>query len=132
VRSVSVNHEKLLARLKGGRKKHYEAYKIAYRGWLTEMAEEIENATLLINDAIDDGDEGIGEMKAIKLSTPPRNYLEDYDVAIDMIECGTEQNYELSATEFRQYMRDEWEWKLGFGLANAKYEGFSHAYDGGA
>jgi len=53
--------------------------------------------------------------------SPPVSYVEAYDTAIKMLELHTASNIELSATEVRCLVMDEWDWSRGFLEVNKGY-----------
>lgn len=44
----------------------------------------------------------------------PENHQDDYDRAIDMLKMSVSETIELSAQEFDQLVRDNWQWKQEF------------------
>jgi len=38
-----------------------------------------------------------------------------------MLEASLDEELELSANEFQQYMQDNWSWKRSFAMSSAKY-----------
>lgn len=52
---------------------------------------------------------------------PPVDHCEVYANAIAMLEWGTEEHVELEADEFRQLVRDEWDWSDDFLSSNSAY-----------
>ena len=71
--------------------------------------------------------EKLEELKAgkpIHLSTgmiPPPEYLSAYDTAIQMLEWTSDPVITLTATEFRQFVMDEWDWLDTFLSSNSSY-----------
>ncbi len=53
----------------------------------------------------------------------PADFSEVYVNSIGMLEWSTEETVELGADEFRQLVRDEWDWQSGFLATNAAYSG---------
>lgn len=53
--------------------------------------------------------------------TPPADYTEVYVNSIEMLEWNKDESIQLGADEFRQLVRDEWDWSEGFLTQNANY-----------
>ena len=51
----------------------------------------------------------------------PMDMTETYDTAILMLEMSVDENIELSAMEFQQYVEDRWHWTNQFDCSNAMY-----------
>lgn len=52
---------------------------------------------------------------------PPMDYSEVYENSIAMLEWHTEDTVMLEADEFRQLVRDEWDWSTEFYAGNRAY-----------
>jgi hypothetical protein len=53
--------------------------------------------------------------------SPPADYSEVYQNSIAMLEWNTDETVELEADEFRQLVRDEWDWMGSFLSGNSGY-----------
>lgn len=51
----------------------------------------------------------------------PANFTSDYDEVIAMLEWTTDTEVELDRHQFKQYVQDEWAWKLGFAATKSAY-----------
>jgi hypothetical protein len=113
--AVLVPREKLLATLRENRAKHADEYAAAHDGW-EEARIAYLRETLAKAEAGEDFD--------IHFSGPePREWLDDYDTAIAMLDWSQEEWIELSREEFQQYVLDEWKWKDVFRSTNVGYVG---------
>lgn len=63
-----------------------------------------------------------GEVVALTFTlSPPLDYSEVYVNSIQMLEWNTAEAVELAADEFRQLVRDEWDWRDTFLHSNSAY-----------
>jgi len=51
----------------------------------------------------------------------PENHLEDYDRILEMLSFETRDTIELSESEVRKYIQDNWEWSSSFIANSASY-----------
>jgi len=51
----------------------------------------------------------------------PMNQTPEYDQAIRMLEMSVEDEVELTAGEFSQFVMDRWHWKQQFSATNSAY-----------
>lgn len=113
MKTIKVNKSELLSHLRTNRDNHVEEYNdalILYRAALTEAFKEALKKAKN-NEDVD---------HYIKLERP-QNYLDSYDNAIDMLIWSTEDIIELDQVEFKQYVRDEWNWKQAFTAVARSY-----------
>ena len=110
---IQITTTNLVAKLKENRKKHeaeYEKLNKAYRE--------------AIVDSMSSKLRAIKEGKDINLifSIPrPENHVEDYDLAITMLEYETREEIEIERNEFEQYILDKWGWECGFNATKTFY-----------
>ena len=53
--------------------------------------------------------------------TQPEDMTKEYDVAIKMFEMTCDEEVELSTSEFRSFVMDDWDWKDSFTTSNSQY-----------
>ena len=51
----------------------------------------------------------------------PENHTKDYDKAISLLEASLDEEFELSYSEFNQYVNDDWAWKETFMTCSGSY-----------
>lgn len=51
----------------------------------------------------------------------PEDHTRDYEVALEMLEWEVGDTVELDHTDFRRYVRDEWEWRASFAANTQAY-----------
>lgn len=112
---ITVDKDKLLKALRRNRTTHVEEFDEAERGYRTATEKELRK---MLADVLDG--------RPFRSSTDlvaPVSHEKDYDVAIDMLEWSTASQVVVSAGQFRQYVRDEWDWKKSFKTSTARYVG---------
>lgn len=107
LKPVTVNKEKLLQILGTNREKHIAIYQEAQKGYRDE-------AKKLLSNRLDD-------FNVIKLdpdlsfSLPkPVSHMDSYNKAIGMLEWSIDKNIELDASQFDNFVNDNWSWQFGF------------------
>ena len=110
---ITVSTHRLLTTLKMNRDTHLDVFKRAMVKYREKVIEELDRA---IKDA-----KGGGKIRTTFQILQPINQVHDYDVAIDMLKMHTEETLPLSETEFRQYVKDEWNWSRQFTASNMSY-----------
>lgn len=56
------------------------------------------------------------------------NHTEDYDLILDMLEDTDDNFVELTQQEYKQYVKDQWNWRAGFKAANSVYSRLADDY----
>lgn len=126
----------VVARLQENRAKHLQAYDQACRDYADAVIEDAHAKERKFPEALarvlaDFGNWTPGtplppvvypghELASFDLS-PPTSYVHQYDVIIDQLQAGVEEEVELDDVSFRAFMRDEWDWSLTFSSSNAVY-----------
>lgn len=112
----------VLSKLKENERVHRETYEDALKNWhqkmltdLRRLAREFKKATPKDSLDINLYNQLISE------NTQPRSYLTEYEIAIEWIENSVDEKILLTQSQFRQYIKDNWEWTDEFIVANAKY-----------
>lgn len=112
---IKVDKHQLLETLKENRKNHVNTYDEvleSYRAKGVELlAEHIER---IRNGAVE---------KIVVTLPQPKNYEEEYDRAIAMLEWSEDEYIELYEHEFDSYVMDKWDWKREFNTTAASYSG---------
>jgi len=113
--STKVERIKLLATLKANLDKHAAVVQEAREGYVRQAKKELERRLEQIRK---------GQVVSLHFSlNPPQDYSEVYKNCISMLEWNTAPFVDLKADEFRQLVRDEWDWSEGFYHSNSTYSG---------
>lgn len=109
---VTVKRTDLIERLKRNRKKHQKEYGEAIALWQEDLAKIVAgmDASKLRHFPDD-----LSEME----TNCPVSFLDEYDDIIDMFEMGINREILLDSEAFRNFCRDEWDWKSD--IAGNKY-----------
>lgn len=112
---ITVLKANLLEKIKENRAKHAATVLLANQKYREAT---INKLTSMLQDA--------SSGKAIRNSTclkPPEDYTNNYDVVIEMLEMTISSEIQISESQFRQYVRDEWDWKHQWEVTTASYIG---------
>ena len=110
---VKVAKKELLSILNTNRKAHRAIFEEAQRGYRKDAIEALDNA-------LQDAKGGRRINMVIRLDAPI-DQTADYDMAIRMVEMSVDENIEISETDFRNYVLDNWHWKANFASTNTYY-----------
>lgn len=125
-RTVTVELGALVTKMKENRARHSELYLEAMEGYRDECVRVCKSASKEAHEIAARGD-GLLDLQALQALRPPVSYLKAYDEAITLFEweCGeqevntAEKVIDLTVTEFRSYVLDEWAWAEGWHVSNA-------------
>lgn len=110
---IQVKKARLLKTLKKNRKKHRDIF-------LKAQEKYREEAIRVLDERLDNARKG----KKINLSISlpePRDFTEEYDTAIQMVEWAEGDSIELDQTSFEQYVLDKWGWQNIFAANTRPY-----------
>jgi hypothetical protein len=63
-----------------------------------------------------------GKITALRFDLQvPEDHTDDYELAIKMLELHSHDHIEMSASDVRTLMMDEWDWLRSFLFTNARY-----------
>jgi len=113
MKTINVNKSELLDILKKNRTTHKKDYEESMTEYRKEVIERLRHI-------LQQAEEG-GEIKTSIQMIEPFNQLNDYDLAIQMLEMDSSVVVELDQDEFRQYVNDEWTWKRNFASNTMTY-----------
>jgi hypothetical protein len=107
MQQIEVDKSALLQDLKANRKNHTKEYAEAMESYQKVIIEWFKEQLRLAKakQPYETFYQGEGE---------PEDHTADYDVAIDMLEATLSATIPLTTQEFRQYVRDEWNWQMEF------------------
>jgi hypothetical protein len=119
--NISMNRSYLIGRVRGNRDKHDKDYAKAHAAWRQVFALELAR---LQAQAVE-GYRGLARRlrKFLDKNPEPKSHGREYDAAIEMLELSVDDTVTVHAHEFRQLVRDEWDWKDDWVVTNAQYSG---------
>lgn len=100
---VRIKKEDLLKVLKDNREKHAADYDKATAGFRKLLEKELNDKL----KAVIGGKQVKLKFKSIK----PVSHLNEYDDVIGMIELSTDAEFEINSQQYKQYIKNEWEWE---------------------
>ncbi len=123
MQSVNVSKSDLVGILTKNRKAHTDEYKkalLGYREEIRERSDGIMEASCKSDADIDT--DHIKEMASKLYMLPePEDHTDDYAQAIEMLDMSVDSSVPLSHREYKQYVRDEWDWSARLLASNTFY-----------
>jgi hypothetical protein len=113
MQQVTIKKTALLEKLKENRKEHKSDYTISLKGYKIEAKKKYEKALRKL--------EKKGKVTERFNLNCPQAYLAQYDTAIEMLEMSEETEFELTRSEFKQYVQNKWAWSDQFNMSNNAY-----------
>jgi hypothetical protein len=113
MRTVKVNKEELLTKLRENRDQHREVFLKAQDGYRQFLIKELEQR-------LDEAQKGMKVDRFIRLEEP-EDHTSDYDRVIMMAEMSIDDEITLSDVDFGQYVMDNWAWKQAFAATAGTY-----------
>lgn len=111
--TVRCDVEQLLKTLSENRTRHQKVVEEARQGFLKVAEERLLKQVAQLKE---------GKIKRISVNlSPPEDMSSAYTTALKMLELHTEDTIELSASEVRMFVEDEWDWADKFWTVNAAY-----------
>lgn len=114
---VTIAKDELLKALRANLQKHKEEFETAFRGYRNLCVKELRRRAREVKA----GNAGDPRSWMRFDLQPPRNHERDYKQLIDMLEMAQEEEFKIDGTQFRQWVKDEWEWKDDFESTTAMY-----------
>lgn len=112
--NIKVKTAVLLDTLKKNREEHIAEYaeaKVEYKKVIIkELAAKLKAAKA-------------GKPFDFKFSPKPENFVESYNTIIAKLEWTTQDEIELTDSEVKQYIQNEWTWKNQFAVSTSSYIG---------
>lgn len=111
--SVRVRRDAVLAKLRTNRDGHRAVFEEALEGFHKAV---VEHLTKALKDA------KAGKSFQWQAHLPqPEDHTKDYDRVIALLEMSLDNELELPATDFAQYVLDDWGWKGNFLATSSNY-----------
>lgn len=117
-RTVTVNVQNLLDKMRTNRVEHQEIYTEAMAGYRTECVALLRKRLDQAESVAESGDGTVSLGFSLR---KPTSHVEEYDTIIEMLEWTTEATVELAMGEFNAWVRDRWDWQRTFLESNSMY-----------
>ena len=112
---VRIGKNELVNKLRENREKHHEHVKKAEKGYLKAVKEDLEQLLQIVNDG------KIPNFRSLYKLQQPINKIEEYDIALQMLDMSTDDIIELTQDDFKKYVLDKWDWTADLIASNTKY-----------
>ena len=113
MRTVKIKVSTLRNQIKQNRDKHAIEFQEAQKAWRNEVILKLESNLANAKSG--------GEVETFVDLPAPVSHIEEYNRLISMLEWTEDEIVELGATEFDQYVNDNWNWKQSFVTTNSLY-----------
>jgi hypothetical protein len=118
--SIKAKKDAILAQLEKNLEGHAKMVAEARDGYIKRATAELEKRLIQIKE---------GKLVALTFTLKvPKDYSSVYRTTISMLRAHTGDEIELSATEYRQLVEDEWDWIRDFAGSNASYSSSTRDY----
>jgi len=113
MRTVRIDKQQFITKVRGNRDNHQNVLQTAQDGYHLRMERELERRL---------HDLRRGRRIDQYLALPePEDHTEDYERVLTMAEMSVEDVVELSADDFATFVMDQWHWKQSFTDTTARY-----------
>lgn len=113
MRTVTVNREDFLVRVRENRNNHRQVFEEALEGYRNRLTLELERR-------VRDLKRGRHIDQYIGLPEP-EDHTSDYERIVAMAEMSVSERIELTEDEFAMYIMDQWRWKQSFTDSTDRY-----------
>lgn len=110
---VTIKKDELIKEITANRDQHQEIFEEALEGYKKEIVKVLEKRL----EAARQGKRVSHHINLVQ----PENHLNDYERILQMLKMSTQDEITIGESQFAQYVRDEWDWKRNFLMANAHY-----------
>lgn len=118
MKNVTIEKARLLETLKANRETHNADFDLAWDAFKAKAEHNFKQRL----DWLKTLEKGAKVDLYVHMDVP-ENHDEDYERAIEMLDWEVGDQVELTESEFRMYVQDNWSWKGKFSAENAYYTG---------
>jgi hypothetical protein len=115
MQTITVQRKKLLEKLTSNCDLHAKEFEAALMGYQKA--------------ALSEGHREMGKLerdpkhRMLFTEVPPQDHRGDYGRAIRMLEMSVDDNVQITHDDFARFVDDDWDWRAGWTMSNAKYLG---------
>jgi len=117
MKTITVSKEDLKSALVKNRTAHVKDFNLATENYWLRAEAEVERLLRRVKGKRVDNNELFINLQK------PESHETDYDTALEMLEWHMSDTIEVSQTEFKQFIQDEWQWKRNFAATTQFYNG---------
>lgn len=114
MKQVTINKDKLIEAITTNRDVHVAEYKVMLEEY---MKQAISGATVLLKSLV----KGDSSTKLNLDLRKPLNMEQSYTDALDMLQYEEESTVTLTDREFKNLIKDDWEWSNTFAMSKTAY-----------
>lgn len=115
MRTITVNKDELLIKLRANRENHVAEYEEAKANYRDKVVAALKERAMDIQKG--------GDVN-IRFDLPePRSFADQYDDAIAMLEWHQDDEIDLDHGEFQQFVQNQWHWSQQFAGVTQQYLG---------
>jgi len=113
--TVRINKAKLIEVIEYNKANHLKEYKEAKEGYAEEFTRQLNEKLEMLNE---------GEIPSVYFENLPKpeSHVGEYETALSMLSYSVDEEIELSADAFRNYVLDDWGWKHSFSTTLSNYK----------
>lgn len=111
---VRVTKADLVKALEDNRAEHRQIFEEAISAWQKRVIERL-------NTMVEQAKQGPDLVELVIGLPRPEDHTKDYNRVIRMIEMSQDDEFELTAYDFSQYVMDEWGWQAAFLTSSSEY-----------
>lgn len=115
MKQVRVKKEELLSILKKNKAEHREIFLKAQEKFREVAIKELDRMLKAARDSQPFVLERVARL------VQPKDFTAEYDRAIKMLEMSVDDNVEITAQEFQNFVQDIWHWSRDWALSNSGY-----------
>ena len=104
--TVTVPKATLLAAIQANRTKHAESYAAAMIAYRKAYTDEVHAHFITATQG--------GKIERALECAEPEEHLDEYDLVIEMLEMSTSDTVTISSPQFKNFVKDEWNWTSSF------------------
>lgn len=109
---IEVNKAELLAKLEENRSNHIQLYEKAVQAFIKQSISELQNYWSKSMG---------GDIPDRIVFDHPKSHEQEYTLVIEMLQMSVETTVKISASEFKSFVKDDWDWKQSFISNVTKY-----------
>jgi hypothetical protein len=110
---VKVKKDELKDKIQTNRDTHSAEYSKAFEGYRRACIQALQTNLQAFHEG--------RAQRVLIYEQPPEDHTKDYDRVLMMLQMSVDDEVILDASEFAQYVLDDWGWKQPWAASNSKY-----------
>lgn len=113
---VSVYRTELIETLRKNAEQHKQDFETAWSAYREQIVKDGRR----VSHAAKYADFG-SKLETMPHRPIPQEYLDDYEMAVNMLEASEDSLVTLSFDDFKRFVKNEWDWSYNFNTSNTYY-----------